>query len=88
MKKEIRNWRNWVLLLLIMFGILCIAYATGEPASDVSMLREVTHVFIYLGLAALSFCLCGLLTHVWTATGKIPFIAKLMEDEYHGEASL
>lgn len=81
MKKEIRNWRNWVLMSLMLLGLFCIVYATGEPATDVSVLDEVIHVVKYLGLAALAFCLCGLLTNIWTATGEIPFIAKLMEDE-------
>lgn len=75
-----KNWRNWVLLSLMLLGLFCIAYATGEPLQEISVMRHVLHVITLLCLAAMNFGLMAVFFCKWKGEGKIPFFAKMMKE--------
>lgn len=81
MKKEIRNWRNWVLMSLMLLGLFCIVYATGEASQEIGVIRQTVHIFFFMFCALCFFAVTIVLLCYWKDEGEIPFIAKLMEDE-------
>lgn len=81
MKKEIKNWRNWVLLLFITIGMFFVLCSTCEPRENLGIISNILYMIACNIFAVACFCICAILVSRWRKQGSIRFVDWLLLDE-------